>query len=275
MPEAPDLQVILEYLQPRLLGRSITGARETRPLVLRNLTGERFSEDIAGRSISGMTRHGKLLFIELSDDRVVLINPMLTGGLRYTEPDEKLLKSVTVTFDIDDGRQLRYFDQKRMGMVYYLRPDQVNETPRVEEQGPDVLDAPLSIEDFRAALRPFRGEIKGILTRGRLVSGVGNAYADEILHAARIHPYKKKAALSGEEVVRLHDAVFRVPQEALILLREKIGEKIHKKERRYLNVHGKGGKPCPVCSYEISAITANQRVTNFCRKCQPGLLVRN
>ena len=143
MPEAPDLQVVLEFLQPRLVRRTITGARETRPLVLRNLTGERFSDDIAGRSIITMTRHGKLLFFELSNDRVVLINPMLTGGLRYTEPDEKLLKSVSVTFDIDDGHQLTYFDQKRMGMVYYLRPDQVSETPRVEEQGRDVLDAPI------------------------------------------------------------------------------------------------------------------------------------
>jgi formamidopyrimidine-DNA glycosylase len=88
-----------------------------------------------------MTSHGKLLFFELSDDRVVLINPMLTGGLRYTAPGEKLLKSVTVTFDIDNGHQLRYFDLKQMGMVYYLRPDQVYETPRVEEQDPDVLDA--------------------------------------------------------------------------------------------------------------------------------------
>ena len=160
-------------------------------------------------------------------------------------------------------------------MVYYLRPDQVNETPRVEEQGPDVLDAPMSLDEFKTALRPFRGEIKGILTRGQLISGVGNAYADEILHAAGLHPYKKKTALSDEEIARLQEAVYRVPLEAFNLLQEKVGENIHKKERRYLKVHGKGGKPCPVWGYEISAITANQRVTNFCRKCQPGLLVRN
>ena len=141
LPEAPNLQAVLEFLQPRLVGRTMIGARETRPLVLRNLTGERFSDDIAERLIITMTCHGKLLFFELSNDRVVLINPMLTGGLRYTEPDEKLLKSVSVTFDIDDGHQLIYFDQKRMVMVYYLGHDQVNATPRVEEQCPDVLDA--------------------------------------------------------------------------------------------------------------------------------------
>jgi formamidopyrimidine-DNA glycosylase len=102
---------------------------------------------------------------------------------------------------------------------------------------------PDSLGEFKEALRPFRGEIKGILTRGRLTSGVGNAYADEILHAAGLYPYKKKTALADDELARLHNAVYRVPLEAFKLLKEKMGENIHKKERRYLNVHGKGGKP--------------------------------
>ena len=149
MPEAPDLQVILEYLEPRLTGRVVTGARETKPLVLRNLSGQAFGEDIAGRTVEKMRRHGKLLFLELSGERIVLINPMLTGGLRYVEPSEKIQATTHVIFDVeaeDGDRQLRYFDQKKMGMVYYLRPDQINDTPRVEEQGPDVLDEPMSLE---------------------------------------------------------------------------------------------------------------------------------
>lgn len=275
MPEAPDLQVILEFLEPRLTGRVITGARETKPLVLRNLTGEPFGDDISGRKVEKISRHGKLLFFELSDDRLILINPMLTGGLRYSARSEKIQSSTHVIIDFEDDRQLRYFDQKRMGMVYYLRPEQVSDTPRVEEQGPDVLDEPMSLEDFRMALRPFRGEIKGILTRGRLVSGVGNAYADEILHAAMIFPFKKKTRLTDQEIERLKEATYAVPRKALELLRTEVGDAIHKKVRSSLAVHGKGGKACPRCGYTISAITANKRETNFCRKCQPGLLVNN
>lgn len=275
MPEAPDLQVILEFLKPRLTGREITGAREVKPLVLRNLTGEKFTADITGRTVEKISRHGKLLFFDLSDDRIILINPMLTGGFRYTNPTEKVLKTTHVIFDFEGDRQLRYFDQKKMGMVYYLRPDQVNDTPRVEEQGPDVLDEPMSLDEFQIALRPFRGEIKGVLTRGRLVSGVGNAYADEILHAAMIFPFKKRTRLSKEEIERLHEATYSVPRLAVEVLRKEVGEAIHKKVRSFLAVHGKAGKPCPRCGYQISAITANRRETNFCRKCQPGLLVNN
>ncbi|MCH8222631.1 MAG: Fpg/Nei family DNA glycosylase [Chloroflexi bacterium] len=275
MPEAPDLQVILEFLEPRLTGRVVTGAREVKPLVLRNLTGKPFGDDIAGRTVEKIRRHGKLLFFDLSDDRLLLINPMLTGGLRYTDPSEKILATTHVIIDFEGDRQLRYFDQKKMGMVYYLRPEQVNDTPRVDEQGPDVLDEPMSLEDFRTALRPFRGEIKGILTRGRLVSGVGNAYADEILHAAMIFPYKKRTRLTDEEVERLHEATYDVPRSALKVLRNEIGDAIHKKVRSFLAVHRKGGQSCPRCGYTISAITANKRETNFCRKCQPGILVNN
>lgn len=275
MPEAPDLQVILEFLEPRLTGRVITGAREVKPLVLRNLTGKPFCDDIAGRTVEKIRRHGKLLFFELSNDRLVLINPMLTGGFRYADPSDKILATTHVILDFEGNRQLRYFDQTKMGMVYYLRPDQVNDTTRVDEQGPDVLDEPMNLEDFRTALRPFRGEIKGVLTRGRLVSGVGNAYADEILHAAMIFPFKKRTRLTHEEVKRLHEATYAVPRMAVNLLRREVGDAIHKKVRSFLAVHGNGSKPCPRCGYTISAITANKRETNFCRKCQPGLLVAN
>ncbi len=275
MPEAPDLEYIREYLGPIIIGQEITNAREVKPLVLRDLTGTGLSQDAPGRKIEDITRHGKLLFIKLSGDRIILINPMLTGGLRYCSPSERILVSTHVIFGLGNDMQLRYFDQKKMGMVYYLRKDQVSQTPRVEEQGPDVLDEPLTEPEFRQVLKLFRGEIKGILTRGRLVSGVGNAYADEILHSAGIFPFKKRNRLSDEELARLHKAVYAVPLEALGKLRESVGDAIHKKDRSFLKVHRRGGKPCPDCGYEISAITANKRETNFCRKCQPGLMIRN
>lgn len=272
MPEAPDLFVIRDYLEPRLVGRAITTATERKPLVLRNMTGERFTDDVSGRVFRAVARKGKLLLFDLGDDRRMVISPMLTGGLRYCSPSDRMEASAILTFDLDDGRQLRYFDQKRMGQVYYVRPDQLGDLVRLENQGPDVLDEPLDLEAFKAALKPFRGEVKGILTRGQAVSGIGNAYADEILFSAGLFPFRKKSKLTPAELQRLHAAVYGVPREAVAVLRDRVGDAIHKKVRDFLKVHGKGGEPCPQCGTRISAIKANRRETNFCRSCQPGTM---
>lgn len=272
MPEAPDLYVIRDFLEPKLVGRTITSATERKPLVLRNMTGESFATDIAGRQITAINRKGKLLLFELGSERRMVISPMLTGGLRYCDPSERMEASAILVFDLDDGQQLRYFDQKRMGQVYYLHPDQLGEIVRLENQGPDVLEAPMDLSEFKTALKPFRGEVKGILTRGQAVSGIGNAYADEILFEAKLFPFRKKSKLSAAEISELHRAVYSVPKDAVGVLEKRVGDKIHKKVRDFLKVHGKGGKPCPTCGSRISAIKANRRETNFCRNCQPGTM---
>ncbi len=272
MPEAPDLFVIRDFLEPKLVGRTVTSAAERKPLVLRNMTGEKFADDIAGRKLTKIDRKGKLLLVELGAERRLVISPMLTGGLRYCSPEDRMEASTILVFDLDDGHQLRYFDQKRMGQVYYLSPDQLGEIVRLENQGADVLDEPMDLDEFTAALKPFRGEIKGILTRGQAVSGIGNAYADEILFEAKLFPFRKKSKLGRTEMKHLHEAVYAVPRNAVSILEDRVGDAIHKKVRDFLKVHGKGGKPCPRCGSRISAIKANRRETNFCRTCQPGTM---
>ena len=275
MPEAPDLQVVREFLEPRLLGRRLVNAVEVRPLIVRNLVGRPLAADAAGRTVERLWRHGKLLFLALSDDRVIVVNPMLAGGLRYCPATDRVAASTFVRLGFDDGQEVRYFDTKKMGMVYYATAEQARDVPRVEEQGPDILDQRLTLEQFKERLRPYRGEIKGVLTRGGVVSGIGNAYADEILFDARIFPFKKRTALSAAEIASLHRSVYSVPERALAVLRRRMGADIHIKLRDFLAVHGRGGQLCPRCGHQISAITANQRETNFCRRCQPGLLIRN
>jgi len=167
MPEAPDLQVVKEYLERRVVGRKILKAEERKPLVLRNMTGAGFSGDIAGQRINSIARKGKLLIFELPGERLLVISPMLTGGMRLSETSEKMLASVILTFDLDSGVQLRYFDSKKMGQMYYLEPSQREEIVRLENQGPDVLDDPMDLDEFKLGLQPFRGEVKGVLTRGQ------------------------------------------------------------------------------------------------------------
>jgi formamidopyrimidine-DNA glycosylase len=113
-----------------------------------------------------------------------------------------------------------------------------------------------------------------VLTRGEFVAGIGNAYADEILWAARLHPYRKRTRLTPEEVDRLFAAMRTTLTEAVEKVREEMQENIHLKPREFMAVHMKTGEPCPRCGTPISLIGANQRITNFCRSCQPGGLIK-
>ena len=135
--------------------------------------------------------------------------------------------------------------------------------------------AGIPFKEFQQRLRHFHGEIKGILQRGSFLAGIGNAYADEILFAAGISPFRRRRTLSSEEQRRLYEAVPHVLQEATSVVRERMGESIHLKIRDFLQVHNKGGQPCPRCGGRISQLTANQQITSYCRRCQPGMLVRN
>ena len=273
MPEAPDLEVIKEFLNDRVRGEAVTGATVVRPTVLRSLVGE-LSEDMPGRTFDEFHRRGKFLLAELSGDRWLVINPMLTGGLQYCSSSERMRKRTSVVFNLPNDLDLRYIDDRQMGKVYYAESGQLDQIPRLDEQGPDVLED-TSLEEFCGRLRHFYGEIKGVLTRGSLVAGIGNAYADEVLFAAGIAPFRKSRSLTAEEVAALHHQCRAVVEDAIGVLRKRMGERLHVKIRDFLKVHNKGGQPCPRCGGNITQLTANQIITSYCRRCQPGMLIRN
>ena len=273
MPEAPDLEVIKDYLNQHVQGRTVSGARVLRPTVLRPLAGD-FATDIPGRALGTFAREGKFLLNQLSGDRWLVVNPMLTGAIQHCQPKVRLWKRTSFVLELDDEWELRYLDDRQMGMVYYANGEQLEDITRLENQGVDVL-ANMSFEEFKSGLKKFRGEVKGVLTRGSLISGIGNAYSDEILFAAGISPFRKVGTLKEDELSRLHEQSRVVVEDAIAVLRERMGDNIHVKIRDFLKVHGKGGEPCPTCGGNISQLNANQRLTNFCRRCQPGMLIRN
>lgn len=151
MPEAPDLVVIREFLLTRLVSDTFSKVIERKSLALRNMTSVDFESNLAGRRVESLDRQGKLL----------IISPMLTGALMWCEPSVRMMASIVFVFDMEPGKQLRYIDQKKMGQVYYLSPEQRSEIVRLENQEPDVIDEHLSFDQFVEGLRPFRGEVKG------------------------------------------------------------------------------------------------------------------
>ena len=279
MPEAPDLEVIKDFLNAELKDAPVESCKVLRPTVVRSLAAE-VTVDLPGRSFLDAQRRGKFLTLRFSGGRSLVINPMLTGALQHCPESERVQKKTCVVLGIGGGMELRYLDDRQMGKVYYIDNgesggDAQDElVPQYTSLGPDVLSG-ISFEDFQARLKKFNGEIKGVLTRGAFISGIGNAYSDEILFAAGISPFKKCRALKPEELRTLHIQCRQVLEEATETLRGRIGSDIHKKVRDFLMVHNKGGQPCPKCGGNITQLNSNQRITSYCRHCQPGLLVRN
>ncbi len=273
MPEAPELEVVKDFLIERAVGVRIDSARVLKPSVVRSIAGN-FEDDIVGRTIEDALRAGKFLTLALNGDRLAVVNPMLTGGFQWSNTADRIFKRTCFILTLSNGSELRYIDDRQMGRVYYVSRDQMGQIPQYAEMGPDALDEPLSLGEFKERLRPFRGEIKGILTRGRVISGIGNAYVDEILWEAEIYPFRKKRDLSDDDLQRILDSASRVMSEAVRQVRDAMGGDIHRKRRDFLKVHNRSGEPCPRCGANISQLTANQRITSYCRACQPGLLVR-
>jgi formamidopyrimidine-DNA glycosylase len=271
MPELPDLEVIRQYLSPRLTGVDIVSVEVRRPLVVRNLMGGEVADHLVGRRFASVNRRGKFLLLELESGATLVINPMLAGRIRYGDPLSRPRVRDALVLGLSDGHELRYFDAVDMGKVY-LACD-LDQVPAFAGQGPEATEPALTLEGFRERLRPHRGEVKGVLTNQSFVAGIGNAYADEILWSARLYPFRRRTDLSDVEIAQLYAAMRSVLSEAIATLRERVGENIDVEVRDFLSVHGKAGQPCPRCGSPISQVKRQRTATHFCRTCQPGLMV--
>ncbi|CAG0957336.1 partial Formamidopyrimidine-DNA glycosylase, partial [Anaerolineae bacterium] len=265
-----------EVLQRRVVGHTLDAVNLFQPgaaIVVRDLTASRFDVAVASATIDAVSRRGKFVIFSLVKPYAsvyLAINPKLTGRLQLATPADKKLPKTHLICSLSGGLELRYVDQKTMGQLY-LTSD-LSQVPDYAGLGPEPFD--VSLDQFRERLHPYRGEIKGVLVRGEFIAGIGNAYADEILWAAKIHPYRKRTALTADEIERLYHAMQSTLRDATDKVRAEMGEAIHREPRDFLNVHMKSDEPCPRCGTPISLIGANQRITNFCRSCQPGGLIK-
>ena len=276
MPELPELEVVSEVLNRRILGLEISSVEVLPPggpLIIRDIAQVGFDQSLIGSNFDQVKRRGKFLLFTIRSrlpDLYLAVNPKLAGRLQLASKEDRRLPKTHLILTFMNGLQLRYVDKKQMGQVYLSRnPEAI---PGYAGMGPEPFE--LSPDDFRRRLLPFRGEIKGVFTRGDFVAGIGNAYADEILWAARLHPYRKRTQLTDEEIDRLYDAMQDTLRKAIEKVRDEMGEDVHLEPRNFLAIHMKTGEPCPRCGTRISLVGANQRITNFCRTCQPGGLIR-
>lgn len=266
MPELPELEAVRQVLTQRLLGVPIVQVEVLRPIVLRFPSAEETRTVLTGNAVREVNRRGKFLLFTLASGHILAVNPMLTGRLHWTASHARRQARTCLVLSFANGQDLRYTDERNMGMLYVVPKDGLDRIPRWKRMGPEALE--VSWEEFRRRLRRHPGQIKNILTNEAFVAGIGNAYADEVLFAAGLYPYRTRTTLTAMEEERLYQAMRAVLTEALAVVPELMGEDISLKPREWLRVHGKGGQPCPRCGHLITQITARQRLTNYCRGCQ-------
>ena len=274
MPEIPDLEAIREYFNERIVGVEITQAEGLIPHVIRTGAGD-FSATLTGNRFGTTLRQGKFLLMPLADDRILVVNPMLTGRFQYVDPKQKKYAKTCFVLTFENGKQLRYSDALLMGKIYVVAPEQLATLPVFGEMGPDALS--VTEEEFRSRIKKHPGQIKNVLTNQKFLAGLGNAYSDEILFEARLDPFRKRSTMNDDDIGRLYAAIHKVFDRSIPILREHFREELDYQEwREHLKIHRKGAPPgadkdegrCPRCGLHISEISPNQRITSWCRNCQ-------
>lgn len=289
MPELPDLTILAEAFGPALVGRTIDSATAVDPLVLRATPAELAA--IVGDRLLQVRRRGKFLILE-TDRTTIWAAPMLTGRFGMVPPGAARPKgSVVLRFGLRVGPgpgetaawtrgadwlpapdahvDLRYLDPTRMGKLYLVPADARRDVPGTApaDLGPDADDPALTPDRFRERIRRHPGELKSLLRNQAFVAGIGNAYSDEILWAARLNPFRRRSSLADEEVDALYAAIRETLGWSISILRARVAPTFEKQVRDHLKVHLRGGQPCLRCGGTISQV-GGREATSYCRACQ-------
>ena len=270
MPELPDVVVYVERLEA-LIGRSILERiRLPSPWVLR--TYDPPVSAVEGKTVTGFRRIGKRIVFELDDDLFVVIHLMIAGRLRWRNGGAAIPKKRGLAaFDFPQGTVLLTEEGTTKRASIHIVRGQLALTAEHDRGGYEPFDA--TVTQLTEALRRERHTLKRSLTDARFISGVGGAYADEIMHRAKMSPMVHTDRLTDEEIGRLHAATRQVLSEWVDRLRAEVGDGFPEKVTAFhpgMAVHGKFGQPCPVCGSPVQRIVYASNETNYCPGCQTG-----
>ncbi len=264
MPELPDLLYILSHLRERLLGRHVSAERVREPVLLRfavrgNLTL------LLGRTLDSAFRKSHFLVFRFQGLDLA-VNPMLAGRFRLTAPGDK--DEASLGFALGFGEvELRYLDDKKMGKAYLIATDDWQAIPGLQTGGIDILSPEFTRERFFSLLKHRRDQVRVFLLDKRALDSLGNAYADEVLFEAGLHPKTFCRSLPHEQAVALHVAIVKVMTEAVAEVARR-GEPIEVKVRDFLKVRLK--ESCPRCGAKLRTAGVKGMDAWFCPHCQPA-----
>jgi formamidopyrimidine-DNA glycosylase len=271
MPELPEVEALAAYLRERALGHAVERFDVAAISALK--TYDPPPSATVGRKITGAGRHGKFLDVYLGDDLHLVVHLARAGWLHYrdelsTSPLRPGKGPIALRVRLDDGSGFDLTEQgtqKKLAAYLVTDPKLV---PGVAKLGPDVLAADL--DTFAARLRSRRGQLKGVLTDQEVLAGVGNAYSDEILHAARLSPFMLTDRLTDAAMATLYEATRDVLTDAVARSAGQQAAKLKSEKRSGLRVHARTGLPCPVCGDTIREVSFADSSLQYCPTCQTG-----
>ncbi len=269
MPELPDIELYLHALRPRIVGRRLGGVRIASPFLLRTVDPP--LRAIEGRTVNEVRRLGKRIVWRTDDDVFVVIHLMIAGRLRWKPPGAAIAAKVGLgAFDFDNGTLLlTEAGARRRASLHLVRGDDA--LSELDRRGLEVFTA--SMDEFAAALTRENHTLKRALTDPGIFSGIGNAYSDEILHAARLSPMQWTSRLTADEIARLFQETTSVLARWRDALIAETGDRFPEKVTAFrdgMAAHGRFGKPCPACGTPIQRIRYATNEANYCPTCQTG-----
>ena len=271
MPELPDITAYLSALEPRILGQPLTHLRIASPFLLRTVQPR--VEEVESHTVRALHRIGKRIVLEFDNGIWMVLHLMIAGRLHWSPLDKKPRPKLggrnnLAAFDFPNGSLVltEAGSKRRASLHLFASQAAVQE---IDPGGIDIFSA--SLEDFRTALTTENRTLKRALTDPRILSGIGNAYSDEILHAAQLSPILQTAKLSPAQSLRLYNATRDIMQLWIARLNAEAAQAFPEKVtafRKDMAVHGRFGQPCPTCGQPIQRIRYADNETNYCAQCQ-------
>jgi formamidopyrimidine-DNA glycosylase len=267
MPELPDITVYVDALRGRIVGRALDRVRLASPFLLRSVQPP--LQSLEGRRVTDITRLGKRIVIGFEGNLFLVLHLMIAGRLRWRERGVQIAAKVGLAaFDFENGTVLlTEAGSRKQASLHVVEGTQA--LAEHDRGGLEVLDADFA--SFRATLTRENHTVKRALTDPTLFSGIGNAYSDEILHAAQMSPARLTQRLGDEETVRLFEATQRTLRKWIEILRAETGDSFPEKVtafRDQMAVHGRYGKPCPNCGTAVQRVVYARNESNYCPRCQ-------
>ncbi len=273
MPELPEVETIKRSLEESVTNTTVQKVDVYLPKIIKEPSATEFVELLRGKTITSISRRGKYLLIQLSGDLVMVVHFRMTGKFIYCRPGEKIPKHTHLTIALDNERELRYVDTRKFGRFHLVEGDHLGQISGLNSLGIEPLDERLTRDYLKKHLKFRRAKIKPLLLNQRLIAGIGNIYADEILHAARIHPERLACTLNARETANLYLSIKRIIREGIKYNGTSIRDYVDSNGRlgkfqNYLSVYNREGKQCAKCGSTITRKKIAGRSTYFCPSCQ-------